>query len=94
MYTGKGFRGMRIKAKDPALISLIGEFLKSYLPVVRHRDGDTIESYRRSFNLFLAYLAETQGLSLMTVRSCDFNQKTSLHSWNGSYQGAGTQRPR
>ena len=69
---------MRIKAKDPALISLIGEFLKSYLPVVRHRDGDTIESYRHSFNLFLAYLAETQDLSLMTVRSCDFNQKNII----------------
>lgn len=35
---------MRIKAKDPALITMIGEFLKVYLPSVRSRDGDTIDS--------------------------------------------------
>lgn len=66
---------MRIKPKDPVLISLIGEFLKTYLSFVRHRDEDTIESYRHSLNLYLAYLAESGGLSLMTVRSSDFSQK-------------------
>lgn len=66
---------MRTKAKDPALISLIGEFLKTYLPAVRHRDDDTIESYRHSINLFLLYLEEAFGLTLMKVSSHDFNQE-------------------
>lgn len=39
---------MRIKAKDPALIALTGEFLKVYLPSVRSGDGGTIDSYRHS----------------------------------------------
>lgn len=66
---------MRIKPKDPALISLIGEFLKTYLPCVRHRDEDTIDSYRHSINLFLEFLAQTSALTLMTVQSSDFSQK-------------------
>ncbi len=32
---------MGIKAKDPKLASLIGEFMEVYLPCVRNRDGDT-----------------------------------------------------
>ena len=47
---------MRIKAKDPNLVSLMGEFMRTYLPGVRNRDDDTIASYRYSINLFVAYL--------------------------------------
>ena len=36
---------MRIKAKDPKPVSLIGEFMKVYLPGVRNRDDDTVASY-------------------------------------------------
>lgn len=43
---------MRISAKDPRLVSLIGEFIKVYLPRVRNRDEDTIASYRYSINLY------------------------------------------
>lgn len=77
---------MRNKPKDPKLISVIGEFLKVYLPAVRHRDEDTIESYRHSINLFLAYLTDEQGISLMTIQSCDFNQKNicSFLEWLSS----------
>ena len=80
---------MRINPKDPTLVSLIGEFLKIYLPCVRHRDEDTIDSYRHSINLFLAYLAETSGLSLMTVQSSDFSQKNILAfmGWLSSRRG-------
>ena len=80
---------MRIKPRDPALISLIGEFLKSYLPCVRHRDEDTIDSYRHSINLFLVFLEETSGLTLMTVQSSDFSQKNilSFMDWLSSNRG-------
>lgn len=66
---------MRIKAKDPKLISLIGEFMKVYLPCVRNRDGDTIASYRFSINLYISYLESSKGLTILTIQSCDFNQK-------------------
>jgi len=66
---------MRIKAKDPKLISLFGDFMKVYLPCVRSRDDDTITSYRHSINLFMAFLTKTNGTTLLTVQSSDFNQK-------------------
>lgn len=74
---------MRIKAKDPALITLIGEFLKVYLSTVKNRDGDTIDSYRHSINLYLQFLQSTYGTTIMNVRSCDFNQENivAFMSW-------------
>ena len=74
---------MRAKAKDPALIRLIGEFLKVYLPSIKNRDQDTIDSYRHSMNVYLHFLQDTQGLTLITVRSCDFCQKNivSFLAW-------------
>ena len=67
---------MRIKAKDPRLISLMGEFMRTYLPVVRNRDDDTIDSYRYSINLFVAYLESEGKVTILTMQSSDFNQKT------------------
>ena len=59
---------MRIKAQDPQLVSIIGDFMKTYLPGVRNRDEDTIASYRYSINLFIAYLEESKGLTFLTIR--------------------------
>ena len=72
---GRECRKMRAKAKDPVLITLIGEFLKVYLPSVKSRDQDTIDSYRHTMNVYLRFLQDTQSLTLITVRSCDFCQK-------------------
>lgn len=74
---------MRIKAKDPKLVSLIGEFMKVYLPCVKNRDGDTIVSYRYSINLYVSYLEAAKGLTILTIQSCDFNQKNivAFLSW-------------
>lgn len=66
---------MRIKAKDPRLISLMGEFMRTYLPVVRNRDDDTIDSYRYSINLFVAYLESEHEVTVLTMQSSDFSQK-------------------
>ena len=60
---------MRIKAKDPRLISLMGEFMRTYLPVVRNRDDDTIDSYRYSINLFVAYLESEGKVTILTMQS-------------------------
>ena len=80
---------MRINAKDPALISFIGDFLKVYLPSVRNRDPDTIDSYKNTINLYLLYLQKVFGITLMTVQSEDFNQKNivSFMSWLKNERG-------
>lgn len=66
---------MRIKAKDPRLISFMGEFMRIYLPGVKNRDDDTIDSYRYSINLFLTYLESEHKLTVLTMQSSDFSQK-------------------
>ena len=74
---------MRIKAKDPRLISLMGEFLRIYLPCVRNRDEDTVASYRHSINLFVVFLEAEKKIKVMTMQTSDFNQKNivGFMSW-------------
>lgn len=69
---------MRIKAKDPRLVSLMGEFMRIYLPCIRNRDEDTVASYRYSINLFVAYLETENGITVMTMQSSDFDQKNTV----------------
>ena len=64
---------MRIKAKNPKLIFVIGEFMKVYLPCVRNRDDDTIASYRYSLNLYMTYLEQALGITLATIDASDFS---------------------
>lgn len=80
---------MRIKAEDPALITLVGEFLKTYLPYVRHRDEDTISSYRHSINLYIDYLGQACRISLRTLKASDFRQAniTGFMSWLADSRG-------
>lgn len=80
---------MRIKAKDPRLVSLMGEFMRVYLPCVRNRDEDTITSYKYSINLFIAYLESENGITVMTMQSADFNQKNIIGfmAWLKSARG-------
>lgn len=66
---------MRINAKDPHLVSLMGEFMRTYLPGVRNRDDDTIDSYRYSINLFVGYLESEHKVTVLTMQSSDFSQK-------------------
>lgn len=73
---------MRIKAKDPRLVSLMGEFMRTYLPCVRNRDEDTIASYRYSINLFVTYLESEQKVTVLTMQSSDFSQKNIVEFMN------------
>lgn len=66
---------MRIKAKDPNLIAIMGEFMRTYLPGVRNRDDDTVASYRYSINLFVTYLESENNVTVLTMQASDFNQK-------------------
>ena len=78
----RGCRKMRIKAKDPRLVSLMGEFMRTYLPCVRNRDEDTIASYRYSINLFVTYLESEQKVTVLTMQSSDFSQKNIAEFMN------------
>ena len=80
---------MRIKAKTPKLVSVIGEFMNVYLPCVRNRDNDTITSYRYSLNLYITYLKQAFGITLATIDASDFSQKNILGflSWLKSDRG-------
>ena len=69
---------MRIKAKDPNLVSIMGEFMRTYLSGVRNRDDDTIASYRYSINLFVAYLEAENKVTVLTMQASDFNQKNII----------------
>ena len=60
---------------DRRLVALIGEFLNTYLPVVRRRDDDTVRSYRTSVNLFLDYLKQERGVALAAVTAADLSQE-------------------
>ena len=42
-----------------------------------------VESYRSSINLYLSYLEVSKGLAILTIQSCDFNQKNivAFMSW-------------
>ena len=53
----------------------MGEFMRSYLPGVRNRDGDTVDSYRHSINLFVMYLESEHKVTILTMQSSDFSQK-------------------
>lgn len=68
---------MRIKAQDPQLVSIIGDFMKTYLPGVRNRDEDTIASYRYSINLFIAYLEESKGLRMPRILPMILSSRSS-----------------
>ncbi|MDD3795201.1 MAG: tyrosine-type recombinase/integrase [Lachnospiraceae bacterium] len=74
---------MKIKAKDPRLLSLMGEFMRVYLPCVRNRDEDTVASYRHSINLFVTFLEAEHKITIKTMQTSDFNQKNIVRfmSW-------------
>ena len=60
---------MRIKAKDPKLVALMGEFMRTYLPIVRSRDA-----VRDRFLLSLLYesgarINEVLSLKLLDIKA-------------------------
>lgn len=46
--------------------------MRIYLPGVRNRDKDTIDSYRYSINLFVTYLESKQKVTVLTMQSSRF----------------------
>lgn len=68
---------------EPRMVSHIGDFLRVYLPVVKNRDADTIESYRHSINLYVEFLSATSGITLISLKAEHFCQRniTTYMDW-------------
>lgn len=66
------------KIKDPTLFQSIRNFLTEDMPFVRKKSANTIDAYRYTLNLFLAFLREKHNKSLSSVTTKDFCQSNVL----------------
>lgn len=66
------------KIKDPALFQSIRKFLTEDMPIVRKKSENTVDAYRYTLNLFLAFLREKHNKSLNSVTAKDFCQSNVL----------------
>ncbi|CCQ95089.1 hypothetical protein CULT_2290004 [[Clostridium] ultunense Esp] len=62
------------KIKDPQLFKSIKTFLTVYLPIIRAKSPNTINSYRDTLNLFISFLKDTKDLSLNEITTEYFNR--------------------
>ena len=66
------------KIKDPSLFQSIRKFLTEDMPIVRKKSANTVDAYRYTINLFLAYLREKHNKLLSSVTVKDFCQRNVL----------------
>lgn len=67
-----------MKIKDPELFRLIKEFLTCYLPRIRQKSANTVDSYRYALNIYLTYILESKSKKLKDVGTADFCQNDIL----------------
>lgn len=67
-----------MKIKDPELFRLIKEFLTCYLPRIRQKSANTMDSYRYAVNIYLTYIQESKSKKLKNVETADFCQNDIL----------------
>lgn len=66
------------KIKDPALFEKIRKFLTEDMPVLRKKSPNTVEAYRYTLNIYLAFLCKECSKSLYNITVKDFSQKNIL----------------
>ena len=66
------------KIKDPTLFQSIRKFLTEDMPIVRKKSANTVDAYRYTLNLFLAFLREKHNKLLCSVTAKDFCQRNVL----------------
>lgn len=66
------------KIKDPQLFQKIRTFLTIYLPTIRAKSPNTINSYRDTLNLFISYLKEYKHLNINEITTGHFNSNNIL----------------
>ena len=62
------------KIKDPQLFKSIKTFLTVYLPIIRAKSPNTVNSYRYTLNLFIGFLKDTKNLSLNEITAEYFDR--------------------
>ena len=62
------------KTKDPELFAAITDFMKVYSPVIRRKSPNTLKSYAGAINVYLDFLHDTKGKTLLTTTISDFNR--------------------
>lgn len=62
------------RIKDPTLFQSIRKFLTEDMPVLRQKSSNTVDAYRYTLNLYLAFLRERHGMLLSAVTAKDFSQ--------------------
>ena len=67
-----------MKIKDPEFFRLIKEFLTCYLPRIRQKSANTVDSYRYALNIYLTYIQESKSKKLKDVGTADFCQNDIL----------------
>jgi len=72
-----------MEIKDPFLFKQIKEYFITYLPVIRRRSNNTVNSNKEAVNLFLLYLQDTQKKRLSDIIATDFSQRNIVNfmSW-------------
>lgn len=66
------------KIKDPELFKTIKSFLTVYLPVIRAKSPNTINSYKDTLNLFILFLKSEKAISLNELKTEHFNRGNIL----------------
>ena len=62
------------KIKDPELFKTIKGFLTVYMPQIRKKSENTVESYKFAINLYLIFIQDNKQKSLTDVTASDFNR--------------------
>ena len=70
------------KIKDPELFKNIKSFLTLYLPTIRAKSPNTVNSYRDTLNIFILFLKCKNSINLNELRTEDFNRDNILEFLN------------
>ena len=67
-----------MKIKDPEFFRLTKESLTVYIPKIRKKSINTVDSYRYAINLYLTYIQESKAKKLKDIETIDFCQNNIL----------------
>ena len=66
------------KIKDPALFKTIKSFLTIYLTTIKKRSPHTIQAYKDTLNIFIAFMKNNKNVEMHALKSEHFNQDNIL----------------
>ena len=66
------------KVQDPGLFKAIKHFLTAYLPKIKSKSPNTIQTYKSSLNVFIYFLRSVKNINLHQLKKEDFNPDNIL----------------